>query len=417
MTTSKLRVVVLYWTDPWRAVAAGGIDSYIGCFLKYAPADVEIEVIGVTADPRARPVGRWLDLPIANRTVRFFALFAPQSLSRPHIPLSVRYSMGLMWHPVRPNADIAIAHRAEPVLFAHRTKTIVLVHHTGPSDIPDGASQFRWPGKRGVYDWLESMAVRRVRRIHTVTQHALEHYRASYRRAADDLRFFPTFFDPAVFKLPSPQERALARKAVRTALGLPAHAAIAVSVGRLDHQKDYFLSLAAFALLSEQQEPLFLVIIGEGMLRARIEASIRAAGMQKRILLLGEKAAEDIAATHYAADLFLLTSAYEGMSIALLEAQACGLPVVVPDVGEARQTVRDGVGHIAARTARGIADAISLSLKARESFEPELAARAVAEYSAANVVPQICRDLLELAQPKTDVTEKNLHRWGGSRRQ
>ena len=115
--------------------------------------------------------------------------------------------------------------------------------------------------------------------------------------------------------------------------------------------------------------------------------------------------------------MFLLTSVYEGMSIALLEAQACGLPVVVPDVGEARQTVRDGVGHIAARTARGIADAISLSLKARESFEPELAARAVAEYSAANVVPQICRDLLELAQPKTDVTEKNLHRWGGSRRQ
>jgi len=230
-----------------------------------------------------------------------------------------------------------------------------------------------------------------------VSQHALGHYRASYRSAAEKIRFFPTFFDPSVFKMPSPTERALARAALRTALDLPADAAIAVSVGRLDHQKDYLLSIAALALLRERHERLFLVIVGGGMLRSRIEAGIRAAGMEKRVLLLGEKAAADIAATHHAADLFLLTSAYEGMSIALLEAQACGLPVVVPDVGEARRTVREGVGHIAVRTPHGIADAVSLSLNARERFLPEHAERAVAEYSAACVVPQICRDLLDLA--------------------
>ena len=397
MTTPKLRVAVFYWTDPWQTVAAGGIDSYIGCFLKYAPPEIEIEVIGATADPRARPVGRWLDLPIANRTVRFFAVFAPKTLSRAHVPLSLRYSMSLLWHRVRPNADIAIAHRAEPALFAPRTKSMVLVHHTGPSDIPTGASDFRWTKLRGIYGWLESIAVARARRIHTVSQHALGHYRASYRSAAEKIRFFPTFFDPSVFKVPSETERALARAALRTALDLPADAVIAVSVGRLDHQKDYLLSIAAFALLRERHERLFLVIVGGGMLRSRIEAGIRAAGMEKRILLLGEKAAADIAATHHAADLFLLTSAYEGMSIALLEAQACGLPVVVPDVGEARRTVREGVGHIAVRTPHGIADAVSLSLNARESFVPEHAERAVAEYSAASVVPKICRDLLDLA--------------------
>jgi glycosyltransferase involved in cell wall biosynthesis len=396
VTTPKLRVAVFYWTDPWRPIAAGGIDSYIGCFLKYAPPEVEIEVIGVTSDARARPVGRWLDLPVANRTVRFFAVFAPKTLSGARVPLSMRYAMWLLWHRARPNADIAIAHRAEAALLASRTKSVVLVHHTGPSDIPSGAADWRSARLRGVFDWLESKAVRRARRIHTVTQNALEHYRDSHRSAPHKTRFFPTFFDPAVFKVPSSTERAFARNALRTALGLPADAAIAVSVGRLDHQKDYLLSIAAFALLHERHERLFLVIIGGGVLRGRIEAEIRAAGMQERILLLGEKAAADIAAIHHGADLFLLTSVYEGMSIALLEAQACGLPVVVPDVGEARRTVRDGVGYIAVRTPRGIADAVSLSLTAGESFVPEHAERAVAEYSAANVVPAICRDLLDL---------------------
>ena len=395
--TPKLRVAVFYWTDPWQPVAAGGIDSYIGCFLKYAPPEVEIEVIGATADPRARPVGQWLELPLADRTVRFFAVFAPKTLSRAYVPLSVRYSMSLLWHRVRPKADIAIAHRAEPALFARRMNAIVLVHHTGPSDIPMGPSDFRWTRLRSVYGWLESVGVAPAPRIHTVSQHALEHYRSSYDSAADKIRFFPTFFDPSVFKLPSPSERALARAALRTALGLPPDAAIAVSVGRLDHQKDHLLSIAAFALLRERHHRLFLAIVGGGMLRSRIEAGIRAAGMQHRVLLLGEKAPKDVAATLHGADLFLLTSAYEGMSIALLEAQACGLPVVVPDVGEARRTVREGVGHVAVRTPRGIADAVSLTLEPAERFVPEHAERAVAEYSAASVVPKICRDLLDLA--------------------
>ena len=395
--TPKLRVAVLYWTDPCQPIAAGGIDSYIGCFLKYAPPEVEIEVIGVTADLRARPAGRWLDLPMENRTVRFFALFAPKTLSRGRVPLSLRYSMWLLWRRVRPNAAIAIAHRAEAAIFAPRKKTVVLVHHSDASDIPGGVSDSWWERLLHLYDCLEPIAVRRARRIHTVTQRAFNYYRRSYPSAADRIRFFPTFFDPAVFNVPSPTDRALARHALRDALGLPADATIAVSVGRLEPQKDYLLSIAAFALLHERHERLFLVIIGGGMLRGRIEASIESAGLQKRILLLGEKTAAEIAAAHHGADMFLLTSAYEGMSIALLEAQACGLPVVVPDVGEARRTVRDGVGHIAVRTPRGIADAVSLTLNARERFVPEHAARAAAEYSAASVVPVICRDLLDLA--------------------
>jgi glycosyltransferase involved in cell wall biosynthesis len=392
-----LRVVLLYWADPWHPAVSGGIDSYIRDFLKYAPPEVAIEMIGATADPQARPVGRWSELPGGARTVRFFPLFAARHLSRTWVPLSVRYALSFALRRVHPQNDVAIAHRPEALWFAPRTRATVLVHHIGPSDIPAGRSDFRWTKARRIHRWIESFAVRRATRIHTVTERARDYYRTTYRAKAQSVRFFPTFFDPGVFHAPTPELEARARDQLRRELGLPADAEIAVSVGRLDYQKDYPLSIAAFALLRERHENLFLLIIGAGVLRAELQRLVAAAGMQQRILLLGERSATQIASTHHGADLFVLTSAYEGMSIALLEAQACGLPVVVPNVGEAQRTVNAKVGHVVERTPSAIAAAVSRCLRERAAFDPHDAALAAAPYSAVHVVPAICRDLLDLA--------------------
>jgi glycosyltransferase involved in cell wall biosynthesis len=393
----RLKVVLLYWADPWHAAVSGGIDSYIRDFLKYAPPEVAIELIGATADPRARPVGRWSELRSGERTVRFFPLFAARHLSRAWIPLSLRYALCFALRRVQPQGDVVIAHRPEALLFAPRKRAVILVHHIGPPDIPAGRSDFRWTRARRIHRWVESFAVRRATRIHTVTERARDYYRTTYPAKAHNVRFFPTFFDPAVFHAPTSQVREQARRLLRSELGLPADAAVAMSVGRLDYQKDYPLSIAAFELLRERHANLFLLIIGGGILHPELQRLIAAAGMQQRILLLGERSATQIAAAHHGADLFVLTSAYEGMSIALLEAQACGLPVVVPIVGEARRTVNAKVGHIVQRTPSAIADAVSRCVRECAAFDRNDAVLAAAPYSAINVVPAICRDLLDLA--------------------
>ena len=159
----RLRVVLLYWADPWHPAVSGGIDSYIRDFLKYAPPEVAIEMIGVTVDPQARPVGRWSEQRSGERTVRFFPLFAARHLSRTWVPLSFRYALSLALRQVRPQGDVAIAHRPEGLLFAPRTRAHVLVHQIGPSDIPEGRSDFRWTKARRVHAWIDSFAVRRAR--------------------------------------------------------------------------------------------------------------------------------------------------------------------------------------------------------------------------------------------------------------
>lgn len=91
--------------------------------------------------------------------------------------------------------------------------------------------------------------------------------------------------------------------------------------------------------------PVRFRIAGEGVLRLALEAEIAARGLDDRIELLGSRT--DIADLLNQADLFLMTSAYEGLPLAIMEAMACGLPVVATDVGGCGELVAEGVtGHL-----------------------------------------------------------------------
>lgn len=86
------------------------------------------------------------------------------------------------------------------------------------------------------------------------------------------------------------------------------------------------------------------VLIGDGELRPRVESLIRQSGLQDRVCLAGWR--RDIPAVMHAMDAFILTSHWEGLPRAILEARAAGLPIVATKVGgvdEALGNYRDGV--------------------------------------------------------------------------
>ena len=105
------------------------------------------------------------------------------------------------------------------------------------------------------------------------------------------------------------------------------------TVGRLQAVKDQVGLVRAFALLARRdtQRRLRLVIVGEGQERAAIEAEVRGAGLEDRVWLAGERS--DVPAVMRSFDLFVLPSVAEGISNTVLEAMACGLPVVATAVG------------------------------------------------------------------------------------
>ncbi|MHC1684882.1 MAG: glycosyltransferase family 4 protein [Clostridiaceae bacterium] len=102
-----------------------------------------------------------------------------------------------------------------------------------------------------------------------------------------------------------------------------------VSVGRLEPQKNHKLLINAFAKVANKYPKFKLIIYGEGSLRNELESLIDQLGLKERVLLPGEK--NNIRDLIYKASVFVLSSNYEGMPNALMEAMVLGLPVISTD--------------------------------------------------------------------------------------
>jgi glycosyltransferase involved in cell wall biosynthesis len=101
---------------------------------------------------------------------------------------------------------------------------------------------------------------------------------------------------------------------------------VLLSVGRLEPQKDQRTLIAAFARLAPKFPDWRLRILGEGVLRAELEAQIEGLGIADKVALPGATA--DIASEYLGAQLFAMPSAYESFGLATAEAMAHGLPAV-----------------------------------------------------------------------------------------
>lgn len=119
-----------------------------------------------------------------------------------------------------------------------------------------------------------------------------------------------------------------------------------VSVGRMDANKNHEMQLRAFARLKDKYPEYTLVIYGDGELRSYIEETAEELGIAKRVFLPG--VVQDVAERIGQASLFLLTSYSEGVSNALIEALALGLPVIATDVpsGGTEELMKDGVNGL-----------------------------------------------------------------------
>lgn len=113
-----------------------------------------------------------------------------------------------------------------------------------------------------------------------------------------------------------------------------------VFVGRLVPVKRLDLLLQASAVLKRQRGSLTVAIVGDGPMRSQAERIAASLGLKDEVFFAGSQA--DTAVWYKRGRVFVLTSDSEGLSLALMEAMMCGLPAVVPNVGDLGDLVRDG---------------------------------------------------------------------------
>lgn len=143
------------------------------------------------------------------------------------------------------------------------------------------------------------------------------------------------------------------REAAKAARGLSG--TVVATVGALIPRKGQALVMEALATIPDAT----LLLIGEGPDKTALLARATALGMAERVKLLGSVANADLPGWLAAADVMCLPSASEGLANAWVEALACGTPIVITDVGGARELLdRPEAGRIVDRTPEAIAAGI-----------------------------------------------------------
>jgi glycosyltransferase involved in cell wall biosynthesis len=172
-----------------------------------------------------------------------------------------------------------------------------------------------------------------VDRMTIISEAAAERFIRDRIIPRDLLRVVPNGVDPELYRQP-----AEVRDGLRRALGLR-DAFVWLAVGRFETAKDYPNMLRAFAGVHERHPEAVLLLAGRGSLQSETESLARDLQIGSAVRFLGVR--DDVAALVSAADGYVMSSAWEGMPMVLLEAAAGGLPIVTTKVGGTAEVVRD----------------------------------------------------------------------------
>lgn len=129
---------------------------------------------------------------------------------------------------------------------------------------------------------------------------------------------------------------------LRRSLGLPEEGVLLGCIGALRTVKNHAGLISAFArAFSESSTKVHLVLVGGGALESDLKDLCRTLGIDDRVIFLGLR--DDVLHILQTLDCFVLNSDTEGLSYAVLEAMACGLPVIATSVGGNPELVEDDV--------------------------------------------------------------------------
>ncbi len=193
--------------------------------------------------------------------------------------------------------------------------------------------------------WLQHLVIKLEWMVGRVTTHWIAVSQADRRQGLEWQLFSSSKvsvvrpgIDPTAFATriePAERDR------LRAALGVGPEQLLVGTVSCLKPQKSPEDFIRVAALVCQRMPAAKCVLVGDGALRPQIEAMIQAQGLQDRVTLLGWR--RDVASLLKAFDVFVLTSQWEGLPCAILEARASRIPIVATRVGGAAEAIIEGI--------------------------------------------------------------------------
>lgn len=387
-------LTIFYQFNPWHSTI-GGIQTVISNFIKYAPDEFEVRLVG-TGNDTSQPKGKWQEAELAGREIQFMPLFNLQNDNvRSLVPTTLKYTAALLGRYF--SSDFMHFHRLEPTLATLHwlgEKTL-FIHNDIQKQMQskENADSILWRRFPKAYFLLEHLLIRQFNQILSCNSESVKIYQQRYPVIAERVAYIKNTVDSEIFYPLSSEERKEKKVALTRKLELSKDTQFILFAGRLHPQKDPILLVRAIADLADMD--VHLLIAGHGELADEVRLEIGRLGLSKRVSMLGPVVQTELAELHRVASVFVLTSAYEGLPLVVLEALACGTPVVTTKCGETPKLLPADCGVICGeRTPSAIADALRKVILHPENYPTETCVRAAQPYSARSIVREIYSDML-----------------------
>ena len=171
--------------------------------------------------------------------------------------------------------------------------------------------------------------------------------------------------------------------------------------GRLEEVKQIDIIIRAIGVLKETYPTLKAVIIGDGPLLEDLQSLTEDLGLKSSIFFAGDQPNDKIPGYLNQSRIFVMASAFEGLPVAMLEALSCGLPVVMPDVGDIRDVAIHGVNAwiVSDNTLQGYVEGLSALLNNQALYSRlkhsalEMREKFIVDYSAEAAI-RIWKDVI-----------------------
>lgn len=310
----------------------GGMQTHTGALTRAVDRAGHRQVVVTTRPPGTAARSRFGD----RTTVLRLGLPVPycrQFYAAPAAAAVFRLAAGADLIHAHLGEDLAVVPIALAAARRHRRPLVLTVHTSVAHTLaPTGVRSLLL---KTVGGRLERYGERSADAVIVLTQQMAQRLTAG-GVARDRIHVIPSGIDPTLFRAcPDGAAAASGRRASRTI----------VYVGRLHRQKGVETLLRAFALLRTRAggELTELVLAGDGPQRSELERLAAGLGIASRTRFLGFVPHARVPALLHSAAVAVLPSRYEELGTSLLEALACGTPVVASAVGGIPDLIRDGV--------------------------------------------------------------------------
>jgi glycosyltransferase involved in cell wall biosynthesis len=347
---------------------AGGAERVISIMANYW-ADAGWDIHLITLDGSNERPFYWISAAVTHH---------PLDLSQPlGNPLVGTVRMGWRVHSLR-----AAIQQVSPdaVLSFNDVTNVITVLATRTLRVPVIVAERSDPHMhllKNPWCMLRPWAYRRATCVVAQTQHALD--------------YFPRAIRLRGTVIPNPVVTPVAVAGPQPLVGRKGLGKVVLGMGRLGKEKGFDYLIQAFADVSTRHPEWILEIWGEGKERGHLESMVSALGFHGRIRLPG--VTKYPAAQMRRADLFVLSSRYEGFPNVLCEAMACGLPVISFDCHSGPSTIiRDGVDGVLCPPTRieALASAMDrlMSTEAERNRLAEAAPQVVQRFGISTIMSQ-----------------------------